>query len=137
MTSKQEQALRDALIEIVTDKELLDCFSGTNFGKASPREIVTDTLLKISGGFSTGHTAIVCCQELGLLGKNKRDPRLTKKGKHYFYYAMKASTPDPSLLDAIREARDKLVCSQMSGFHGDRCRLVDEALTTLNAILGD
>lgn len=75
----------------VSDDEVQAVFAGTNFGKSEPREIIRDTLLKVVGHFSPGHTALVCCQELGLIGKNKRKPRLTKKGGRYLYYAMKES----------------------------------------------
>lgn len=74
---------------IIPDDELQAVFAGTNFGKADPREIVADTLLKIAGDFSPGHTALVCCQELKLVGKNKQHPRLTHKGRRYLYYACK------------------------------------------------
>jgi hypothetical protein len=80
-----EQKEREAL---VTDERLETVFAGTNFGaNAVPRDIVANTLLKVAGDFSTGHTALVCCQELGLIGANKREPKLTKKGRRYLYYA--------------------------------------------------
>jgi hypothetical protein len=77
----------DELVKIISDDRLERVFAGTNFGTSQPREIVADTLLKIAGGFSTGHTAFCCCQELGLLGRNKQRPRLTKLGKRYLYYS--------------------------------------------------
>lgn len=73
----------------ITDEELVQVFKGTNFGASKPREIVAKTLLSIAGGYSTGHTAMRCCQELKLLGKNGRT--LTKKGRFYHYHATRAA----------------------------------------------
>lgn len=72
---------------LVSDEELQRVFAGTNFGNACHREILAETLLKIAGDFSTGSTAMACCQELGLLGQNRINRRLTKKGRRYLYYA--------------------------------------------------
>lgn len=75
--------------EMIPEWQMQEAFKETNFGSSKPREIVAETLLKIAGEFSPGHTALVCCQELGLIGKNKHEPRLTKKGRKYLYAAWK------------------------------------------------
>jgi hypothetical protein len=79
----------DATIDMISDAALAEVFAGTNFGASKPREIVAETLLKIAGGFSSGNTALECCQELGLVGKNKIHPQLTRTGRKYLYYAHK------------------------------------------------
>lgn len=77
--------------KIVSDLSVDLAFQGTNFGSHGKREVIADTLLKIAGGFSTGSTAIRVCQELGLLGKVKKNknlmPSLTKQGRKYLFYA--------------------------------------------------
>lgn len=74
--------------ELCTDEEIARVFTGTNFGaKRDNRHIIADTLLKIAGDYSTGHTAIMCCRELGLLNNSKVDTRLTKKGRRYLFWA--------------------------------------------------
>lgn len=75
------------LTELVSDQHLEEAFEGTNFGGSKPADIVAGTLLKIAGRYHTGHTALVCCQELGLVGKNKQSPKLTLKGSRYLYQA--------------------------------------------------
>lgn len=74
--------------ELVTDEEVETAFGGTNFGAMRDhRQIIADTLLKIAGDYCTGHTALTCCQYLGLIGKSKRSARLTKKGRRYLFWA--------------------------------------------------
>jgi hypothetical protein len=73
---------------IVSDEDVETAFTGTNFGPSRDyRHIIADTLLKIAGDFSTGHTAFNCCQYLGLLGRSTRPMRLTKKGRRYLFWA--------------------------------------------------
>lgn len=75
--------------KIVTDAEIDAVWGNANFGPCPRRQIISDTVLKIAGGYDTGHTALIICQELGLLGRSKDPERrtLTKKGKRYLYWA--------------------------------------------------
>ncbi len=77
------------LQEMISDKEVADVFHGTNFGAIRDhRQIIADTLLKIAGDYSTGHTAMRCCEELALLFKRKNNKAvLTKKGRRYLFWA--------------------------------------------------
>lgn len=80
----------EQLQKLVSDEQLQEAFKGTNFGAARDnREIVADTVLKIAGGFGTGYTAICVCQELGLLGPQRKDRSvaLTKNGRRYLFWA--------------------------------------------------
>jgi len=96
--------------EAVSDEELAACFAGTNFGSSNPREIVADTLLKTAGRYHTGHTALLCCQQLGLIGKNKHEPKLTLKGARYHYHAQKAAHADTMrLVKALQEVEEMLM----------------------------
>lgn len=85
MESERQKILQ----EIASDKDVADVFHGTNFGAArDERKIIADTLLKIAGDYSTGHTAMMCCIELGLIKRGKRQiPHLTKAGKKYLFWA--------------------------------------------------
>lgn len=107
----------------VSDSELAAAFAGTNFGNAEPREIVAETLLKIAGEFSPGHTALVCCQELGLVGKNKHHPCLTKKGRRYLYYShtpCHQTHPAPGIdMDLMRDAITKITKAAANLLTGD------------------
>lgn len=52
----------------MTDEQIEKAFEGNRFGEnPNYRQIIVDTLLKVSIGFSTGHTAICICRELSLL----------------------------------------------------------------------
>lgn len=74
--------------ELCTDEDIARVFTGTNFGaKRDNRQIIADTLLKIAGDYFTGHTALMCCRELGLLTNSKHITRLTKKGRRYLFWA--------------------------------------------------
>lgn len=57
----------------ITQEKIEQAFEGTRFGEnPNYRQIIVDTLLKVSIGFSTGHTAICVCRELGLLTKKDK-----------------------------------------------------------------
>ena len=84
-----EELRLEQLQKMVSDKDVTDIFHGTNFGKQRDRrKIIADTLLKFAGGFSSGHTALICCIELGLLLKRKDNKIfLTKKGRRYLFWS--------------------------------------------------
>jgi hypothetical protein len=57
----------------MTDDQITKAFAGTNFGEhPNHKGIIMDTLLKLSIGFGTGHTAKCVCAELGLLTKKEK-----------------------------------------------------------------
>lgn len=72
----------------ISDEEIDRVWGNANFGGRNKRQVILETLLQISGDFSTGHTAMCICQELGLLGvgTSRKLPKLTKKGKRVMYY---------------------------------------------------
>ena len=95
------------LREMISDDELQRVFTGTNFGAGhTPRQIVAETVLKIGSGYHTGNTALVCCQELGLVGKNKIHPQLTKRGQEYMFWSHKGAPDkaDTSIADELAKA---------------------------------
>jgi hypothetical protein len=67
--------------EIASDEAVRFAFENTNFGSSTPREVIKDTLLHYSQGYSCGRTATMIVIELGLLdGKRKK---LTGAGRDY------------------------------------------------------
>lgn len=90
------------------DETLNKVWANANFGDRDKRSVITETLLQIGGGFSTGHTALCICQELGLVGKNKRKPVLTKKGRRVMYYWNKERVK--VLKDALKGHIELYVC---------------------------
>lgn len=90
----------------IPDAELDRVFANANFGDRTKRQIVLETLLQHAGGFTTGHTAMVICQELGLLGKHYNGVcRLTKRGKRVMYYWNKY-TLNTRALDKLMEGME-------------------------------
>lgn len=58
---------------MITDEQITDAFKGTSFGpNPNHKQIIVDTLLKLSVGFGTGRTATMICLELGLLTGSKK-----------------------------------------------------------------
>lgn len=83
-----EELRLEQLNALASDKDVADVFHGTNFGGArDERKIIADTLLKIAGGYSSGHTAYRCCEALGLLKRLKKGIALTPKGQKYLFWA--------------------------------------------------
>ncbi len=70
--------------EIITDEQLSNAWGNASFGEISKREVVRCALLKYACGYSTGHTAMLILQELGLL---TRKENLTTSGKQYLFEA--------------------------------------------------
>lgn len=72
----------------ISDDDINRAWGNANFGGRDKRQVILETLLQIAGDFSTGHTAMCICQDLGLLGTKSsgRLPSLTKKGKRVMYY---------------------------------------------------
>jgi len=74
-----------------TDEAVAETFKNTNFGSASPRQTIADTLLKVASGYGTGKTSLGCCEALGLVKRDKRSSRpggkytLTTNGGRYLY----------------------------------------------------
>lgn len=86
MTS--EDIRLEQLQKLLSDKEIADVFHGTNFGACrDEKKIIADTLLKIAGGYSSGHTAYRCCEALGLIKKMKGGVTLTANGKKYLFWS--------------------------------------------------
>lgn len=76
--------------ELITDKELTDVFSGTNFGDCTPRYVVDKSLREIRDGYATGSTAQTCLIELGLVRLNKkRCCVITELGLKYLQFKEK------------------------------------------------
>lgn len=125
----------------ISDKDLERVFAGTNFGSDSPRQIITDTLFIISGGYSTGHTALVCCQELGLVGSNKINPRLTKKGQRYLYGIYKKhQAATQANKEALQSVLDSLICNwgvECEGKYTCTPKAYSEAVSKLEQLIGD
>lgn len=67
----------------IEEHALENVWGNANFGENTNRRlIILDTLLKVASDFTTGHTAMTICKELGLIGKSG----LTKKGRKVMYY---------------------------------------------------
>jgi len=78
------------LQKLVSDEEIKKVFTNTNFGNTPHREVISDTLLKLASGYSSGRFAHCCVVELGLCKFDKRQKcTLTPKGKEYLYEAFK------------------------------------------------
>lgn len=74
--------------ELISDEDLEAEFIFTDFGDISYRDIVKYSLLKYACGYSTGHTALCCCENLGLVKMTSaRKFVITKFGKEYLYIA--------------------------------------------------
>jgi len=69
--------------EILSDDELSAAWGNANFGAATKREVVANTLLKCASGFHTGSTARAIVRELDLV--KPLNWALTKKGKEYLF----------------------------------------------------
>ena len=113
MTDKRKDEMPDdvrIMLEIASDKDVADCFHGTNFGSIKPREIIADTLLKTAGGYSTGYTALTICCELKLLTKRQKSYWLTKKGKEYLFWSHQRPRADisPPVPDDVTVPREVL-----------------------------
>ena len=74
--------------KIVTDEEVSNAFRGTKYGNTNPREIIKFGLLKSACKYHNGYTTT---QILKLLGLQKQNLKLTKKGKQYLYRSIKFS----------------------------------------------
>lgn len=85
--------------ELVSDNEIADVWGSANFGSATPREIIMETLLKYAADFSAGSTATRICADLGLLNGFRKGRKITlsKKGRRYMYYAVNAVLPRHSM----------------------------------------
>ncbi len=113
--NKRTQAVAE-LVKLVSDEDLIATFAGTNFGKSEPREILDSTILQLAGGWSTGHTALSCCRELGLVGYNSQT--LTKKGKRYLYYSCKLTAIKASGAEHLGELVRALKACSTTGAGG-------------------
>ena len=71
---------------LIMDEQILAAWGNANFGEnTNHRQIILDTLLKIAGGYSTSHTALSICRDLGLVGRGKH-VTLTKRGCKVMYH---------------------------------------------------
>lgn len=83
--------------QLVTDEAVAQVFANTRFGKTSHREIISDTVKTISEGHFAGHTAMVCCVELGLvLNPKPRKYELSIIGKKYLELLKEAENENKS-----------------------------------------
>lgn len=72
--------------QIITDEQLNEAWGNANFGERfTKREVVANSLLKYASGYSTGHTALCICQELGLVTQQGKKTVLTLHGKRYLW----------------------------------------------------
>ena len=71
--------------KIVSIGEMEKAFEPYNFGDSSSRKILEEGVMKVAAGFKDGYSAVTILQNLGLIGKNKFKPVLTKKGKCYLW----------------------------------------------------
>lgn len=78
--------MRD-LSKYFTNEQLTEAFRNTNFGDTPHIDIVSDTILKVASGYSTGHTAMCAAMELGLVKQSGRKYSLTAKGGYCLYDA--------------------------------------------------
>jgi hypothetical protein len=64
--------------------EMIDWVWCGNFGNSDRREIIRDTLAKLSADFGTGSTSILICKKLKLVLPSGK---ISKLGRRYLYYA--------------------------------------------------
>ena len=72
--------------DIITDKLIESVWGNADFGEElnkNKRNVVDNALLKISCGYSNGHTAHCIIEELGLV--SEKTMKLTKLGRSYLY----------------------------------------------------
>jgi hypothetical protein len=67
--------------EMLSDEQLDAVWRSANFGSATKREVVKETLIKCLAGYCTGATAKSICIQLDLIFANKWS--LTTKGRKY------------------------------------------------------
>ena len=78
--------LKFMIEKIITEDELNDVFSNTDFGGALKRDVVKYALLKVACGYANGKTTHGIILDLGLVNEKNR---LTKKGKEYLWECYK------------------------------------------------
>lgn len=77
----------ERLAYLVSDEDLARAFKHTNFGEATPREVLRLAVLKCATGYHQGHTSMTIARELGLL-----DPEvyaLSPRGRLYLWEAFR------------------------------------------------
>lgn len=79
------------LHKIVTEVELIEAFSGCNFGSKDYREIIKEGLLKSTCGWWNGQTLYEILKYLELITEHKK-PKLTVKGQAYLWHSLKQPT---------------------------------------------
>jgi hypothetical protein len=67
--------------DLVTDEEIIKAWGHANFGNQDKREVLKESMVRILGGYSTGHTAKCIMQELGIMHSSKQE--LTKFGRKF------------------------------------------------------
>lgn len=87
---KNDPAIR-GLEGLVSDKDMLDAFTHTNFGHTDYRGLLAQGCLKALAEWHQGHTLTCILIHLGLITtkKDKSNPKVTDKGRMYLYYAFK------------------------------------------------
>lgn len=70
----------------ITDEQVVDAFTGTNFGNRDHRKLLEQGVLKRMCGYSTGHTLKMIMLYLGLTTEKGN---ATKKGKMFVFDAMR------------------------------------------------
>lgn len=75
----------DKVEVLVSDEQINEAWGDADFGTASRRDVVNNTVLKCASGYYTGHTAACIVRELGLVQQRKW--KLSESGKRYLYAA--------------------------------------------------
>jgi hypothetical protein len=68
----------------VTDEEIEKAFTNTNFGNRDHRKLIEQGILKLQGGYISGHTLTVIMRELGLISEKSN---VLKKGRRFIFSA--------------------------------------------------
>jgi len=69
---------------ILTDSEIEEAFSNTDFGTRDFRRLLEQGVLKSQAGYRSGHTLTEIMKSLGLIGKNDK---VLKKGRGLIFEA--------------------------------------------------
>jgi hypothetical protein len=69
--------------DLISDDQIDKAFGYSNFGNRTKRDVLIDTLKKVSGGWYTGHTATSIALELGLIEKRTNHYGLSDSGLDY------------------------------------------------------
>lgn len=76
--------------KIITDAEIERCFQNANYGEHDYRDILFSSLIKVLGGYATGHTTERILQEMGLVRgePSVAEAELTDRAKYYVFHVV-------------------------------------------------